>query len=262
MPIIPRPNRDALSRGIDIYRDTMRPFILTRLGELPGPLEDTVRNGLPLRQVEEFDRDLQRTQDLASALDVNLFPRLVEAYWLVVFSNVFTGDSQVQEHMRKIKHARNEVAHPPTGDLARGSVRHHLELVAGILGRIGATQEQQDCEQPLPPSPADYTSRRDGPGSERRLTPTGPRAYVGLFRFPTPPPTPSLEYHVYTDIPTRRTRVHSESCQYYRNRKDQTLDDNYWHGPYATVDEAISASRSDPDTRWDPLSCRHCLRSP
>ena len=31
MPLIPRPNRDALSRGLDIYRDTMRPFILSSL---------------------------------------------------------------------------------------------------------------------------------------------------------------------------------------------------------------------------------------
>lgn len=91
MPIISRPNKDALSQGLDIYRDTMRPFVLDRLGKLPGTLDDAIRRALPPRQAEEFERDLQRTQDIASALDVNLFPRLVRAYWLVAFSTAFRG---------------------------------------------------------------------------------------------------------------------------------------------------------------------------
>ena len=31
MAIVQRPNQEALVRGLNIYRDTMRPFILTTL---------------------------------------------------------------------------------------------------------------------------------------------------------------------------------------------------------------------------------------
>ena len=63
---------------------------------------------------------------------------------------------------------------------------------------------------------------------------------------------------MYTGIPIRRSRIRQESCSYYRNRKEQTLDDNYWHGPYTTVTEATKASQSDPDTRWDAHPGGHC----
>lgn len=36
----PRPNRDALSEAIDIYRDAMRPFILRRLRQVRGTTLD------------------------------------------------------------------------------------------------------------------------------------------------------------------------------------------------------------------------------
>ena len=70
-----------------------------------------------------------------------------------------------------------------------------------------------------------------------------------------------LNTYVYADLPTRRSRIHRDSCRFYRNRKEQTLDVNYWHGPYVTVADAAEASRSDPDTRWDAAPCSHCLGS-
>ena len=104
MPIIARPNRDALSRGLDIYRDTMRPFVLRCLEMVPGAPDEVIRRILPPRQIEDFDRHRQRTADLASAIDVNLFPKLVRAYWGIVFQSQFNGNSVAQEHMTKIKH--------------------------------------------------------------------------------------------------------------------------------------------------------------
>ena len=44
MPLIHRPNGDTLSAAIDIYRDTMRPFILACLEKLPGTLKDSSKN--------------------------------------------------------------------------------------------------------------------------------------------------------------------------------------------------------------------------
>ena len=236
MPIIARPNRDALSRGLDIYRDTMRPFVLRCLEMVPGAPDEVIRRILPPRQIEDFDRDRQRAADLASAIDVNLFPKLGRAYWGMVFQSRFNGNSLAQEHMTKIKHARNEVAHPPTADLTTGYAREHLGLISALLGRIGAFEEQRAVE--------DLINRDDDAPSSPRPDPLQP--------------PPASEYHVYTDIPTRRSRVHRADCQYYRNRKEDTLDDNYWHGPYSSIEAASEANISDPDTRWDALPCGHC----
>lgn len=258
MPIISRPKRENLSRGLDIYRDTMRPFILERLGKLPGTLEEAIRRALLPHQVEEFDRDLQRVQDLASALDVNLFPRLVRAYWRDAFSAAFKGDSRVQEHMVRIKHARNEVAHPPTRDLAVGFVREHLALIAQLLGRVGAIEEQKAVktlalERPRPIQIAEPVAAYITPSKSRMdgqlVGSSGPHVSRRV---------PASKYHIYTDISTKRSRIHRAECRYYRDRKEETLGDNYWHGPYASVKAAKEAHISDLDAYWDALACAHC----
>ena len=70
-----RPNRDALSKAIDIYRDAMRPFILRSLRRIPGvTVEAAIRQSLPDRQAENFRMAFGSGDDLESALDVNLFP--------------------------------------------------------------------------------------------------------------------------------------------------------------------------------------------
>ena len=235
MPLIPRPNRDALSRGLDIYRDTMRPFILSSLEGQPGAPDNIVREGLPPGRRQNFNGDLKRADDLASAIDVGLFPCLVRGYWEAVFQKTFNRDFLVLETMQTIANARNRVAHPSTQDLNTEYADKHLNHIAHVLGRIGASTEQRAV-----------------------IIITGDRVQAATQTAPQEPRVPTGEYHVYTDIPTRRSRIHQESCSYYRNRKEQTLDDNYWHGPYTTVTEAAEASRSDRDTRWDPLPCGHC----
>ena len=51
---------------------------------------------------------------------------------------------------------------------------------------------------------------------------------------------PPMRYPVYTDLPTRTSTVHKETCRYYVNRKSDRLPDNWWHGPYSSDQQAES----------------------
>ena len=144
-----RPNRDALSKAIDIYRDAMRPFILRSLRRIPGvPVEAAIRQSLPVRQAENFHATLGSGDDLESALDVNLFPPLVSNFknWREVFSAEFDGDQTVQNELWMIKDARNEVSHPGAQDLESEFTRTHLYLIADVLGRINAPDLKRAVE--------------------------------------------------------------------------------------------------------------------
>lgn len=65
---------------------------------------------------------------------------------------------------------------------------------------------------------------------------------------PPAPPAPTVRsgrsYMVYTDKPTKRTTIHDESCRFYRNRKATRRSDNWWHGPYASKEQARSSSKN------------------
>lgn len=162
--------------------------------------------------------------------------------------------------MVKIKLARNEVAHPPTRDLALGFVREHLALIAQLLGRVGATEEQQAVkalalERPRTTQVAESAAAYIAPTRSRMdgewVGSSGPRVSRRA---------PAVKYHIYTDIATKRSRIHQAECRYYRDRKEETLGDNYWHGPYTSIEAAREARVSDPDAHWDALACGHCRR--
>ena len=47
MTTIPRPNKEALIKVIDIYRDAMRPFLIHHLRQAPGKrVEDAIKQAL------------------------------------------------------------------------------------------------------------------------------------------------------------------------------------------------------------------------
>ncbi len=59
---------------------------------------------------------------------------------------------------------------------------------------------------------------------------------------------------VYTDLVTNQSRIHMATCQFARNRCKPRLDDNYWHGPYASKEEAAS----NPKTKGTVHECKVC----
>lgn len=149
MTITIRPNRDALRRAIDIYRDAMRPFIIRCLKRVPGTtVEGAIARSLPPHQANQFDQDLLRNRNnLESAIDVNLFPPLIQRSWRETFSTEFREDKTIQSELWMISKARNQVSHPGTQDLESEYTRTHLFLIADALGRINAREQKQAVEE-------------------------------------------------------------------------------------------------------------------
>lgn len=143
-----RPNRSVLSDAIDIFRDTMRPFVIRSLKQVPGcTVEEVIRRSVPSHQADEFDQNLRRHSDLASAIDVNYFPRLVQHNWRDAFSISFQGRETIKNELWMIAEARNEVSHPPVGDFGPDFTGAHLYHIAEVLGRINAPEQKEKVKE-------------------------------------------------------------------------------------------------------------------
>ena len=143
MVAIDRPNRAALSTAIDIFRDAMRPFLLRCLRRVRGSgLTDVIRRSLSPHQADSFMQALSQGNDMASAIDVNYFPPLVQSNWRAVFSAEFGGDRTILNQLWLITSARNDVSHPGTRDLERDFVSARLYDIADALGRINAPEQK------------------------------------------------------------------------------------------------------------------------
>ena len=65
-----------------------------------------------------------------------------------------------------------------------------------------------------------------------------------------------MGYSIYEDRATSRAVIHRESCQYFINRKSETLPDNRWHEGFETKDEATRRAQRT-GCRYVG-ECRHC----
>ena len=148
MTTIARPNKEALTKVIDIYRDAMRPFLTHHLRTVPGRrLEEAIRQVLRDSQVNQFDQNLRADRSVEESIDVNDFPDLVTGHWRDLFSNVFPGDRVIRNRLYEIKTIRDEASHPGASDLDEEKTRAHIYMVADVLGRIGRTQEKDEVER-------------------------------------------------------------------------------------------------------------------
>ncbi len=155
-----RPNRDALSRAIGIYRDAMRPFILRSLRRTPGiDVEERVIQSLPDYQAENLRTTMASGVNLESALDVNYFPALVgnRFNWRDMFSDALDRDKTIQNELWLINDARNQVSHPGAQDLEDEYTRTHLYHIADVLGKIHAPEMKRAVE--------DIRDQLTGPGA-------------------------------------------------------------------------------------------------
>ena len=275
MTTVQRPNKDALSKGCDIYLDAMRPFLLRGLRRVKGSnLQDAIRRSLPDRQRSFFDASLSRNSDVAGAIDIGMFPHLVRAYWRVVFFDEFGRNNFVRDQVWLIRDARNKVAHPGTTDLDDNYARSRLSDIAYVLGSINAPAEKKAVESirdslwrryptrqiaDNPPSPSPVASNDTG----QRVTPalsdirSKRQANDGVAR-PAVDTGTLQQYVIYVDDPTNRSRIHNIDCRWYVNRKAETLSDNYWlYGPY-TLEEATETERDVG--KKDSGFCGTCIR--
>ena len=146
MTTIDRPNRDALNRAIDIYRDAMRPFIVRNLKKVQGgTVEQVVLTTLRYKANEIRDR-LTRGAKLLDLIDVGDFPALVSRNWREVFADAFHNEADVQSFLHIIAGARNAAVHVESTDLDAEYTRSRLTDVAAVLGRINEPNIKRQVE--------------------------------------------------------------------------------------------------------------------
>ena len=113
MTTIARPNKDALIKVIDIYRDAMRPFLVRHMRQVRGKhIEEAIKQALRDNQINQFEQNLRNGRSVEESIDINDFPELIRAYWRDVFSAIFPGDRVVQNRLYEIKTIRDEASHP------------------------------------------------------------------------------------------------------------------------------------------------------
>ena len=145
---IDRPNRDALNKALDIYRDAMRPFIIRTLKRVRGQkVEDVIRNALNDRQAEQFSQNLNKNgHDAEASIDIGEFPHLISRKWNGGFQQPFRDERGVQSALWLIKEARDKAAHPSPQDIDIEFARTHLFHIADVLGKINAPEQKQVVE--------------------------------------------------------------------------------------------------------------------
>ena len=170
---IDRPNRDALNKVLDIYRDAMRPFIVRSLKRVRGQqVEEVIRNALNDRQAEQFSQNLSKNgRDAAASIDIGDFPHLISRKWNEVFQQPFGDERGVQNALWLIKEARDKAAHPGPQDLDTEFVRTHLFLIADVIGKINAPKQKQAVET-IRDQLASPSSQRETPAQSQPATPS------------------------------------------------------------------------------------------
>lgn len=187
MNTINRPNRDALQKVLDIYRDAMRPFLVRCLRQVKGSnVEEVISRSLGNRRADEFARALARSSgSVESAIDINDFPTLVSKNWRhETFETRLKGDKTFQNQLWLITDARNQAAHPGTQDLDDDYTRTHLFLIANVLEKIGASDGNQVVQSirnelfsdPIVASTPISQTEEATPGSEEGTPPPKPSA--------------------------------------------------------------------------------------
>ena len=163
MTTVSRPNKDALTKALDILRDAMRPFIVRNLRSIPGGRPDErIRSSLERWTPDDYRHNTASGHvDVESLLDINNFPILIRDYWRDTFRNALGNDMAVQNALWQIKEARNQASHPSTQDIDPEFARAHLFHIIDVLGKIGRPNERTEVERirdslfaaPTPPKP-------------------------------------------------------------------------------------------------------------
>jgi len=116
---IERPHKEALTKALDIFRDAMRPSLIRGLKRVRGAkVEEEIQRSLPYYLAEIFQKDLQRSEDLPSALDVNLFPRLIQSNWRDAFALVTCPRCLAPWHMNVVQKLNQCPSYLPSNNQA------------------------------------------------------------------------------------------------------------------------------------------------
>lgn len=196
-----RPNRDALNRAVDIFRDAMRPFVVGHMRRVcEDGAEEAILSSLNDAAWKAFQRLRRRGEGIEGAIDLNTVPHIINHHWRDVFGSAFEYDRSSLNLIRVIVDARNASSHPGGKDLSVRYVESRLADVAEVLGRIGAEDEKRAVE-----------GIRDGLGGRaevppRRLAPP----------IPPPPDDSQSDDSYWLNMDSTGVVLHKGSCGHVR----------------------------------------------
>ncbi len=145
-------NQEALNKALNIYRTYMRAFIIFHLKKVQGQqvedvIIDSLDNAGQSDRADEIDRLLcQSNRDIKSIIDIDDFPRLINANWNS-FKTPLNDDKTFRNQLWLIKDGRDQSwAHPPEGDAESEGTRAYLFLIADVLRKINRPDKQSEVE--------------------------------------------------------------------------------------------------------------------
>ncbi len=173
MSIIERPNAEALYRALNIYRDTMRPFIIKCMPVTPGiSTEAQINEALPALFQDSFSRELgEHGSNPIGVMDIKHFGYIISHYWSPYFNQRFNCKiNRISASLREIEKARNLIAHPNDRDIESKATQNYLHKIASSLKSIDAEEEADQVEEIISDlnhsqqfEPADEHSRAEAP---------------------------------------------------------------------------------------------------
>ncbi len=140
MTTVERPNNDALTQAVNIYRDAMRPFIVRCLRQVRGSkVDDLIRGALRDRQTEDFDSRLKwHSGNVEASIDVDDFPTIIQKLWRQAFERQLAEDRTILNRFWLVKAARDQVSHPGSTDVQAADTVNHLYQISTVLRQISA----------------------------------------------------------------------------------------------------------------------------
>ncbi len=143
-----RPNKNALTEALDIYRDAMRTFIVRSLKRVPGgKVKDHIAFALRGDKGDQFQHNLDRGVKVEEAIDINDFPWLVKSFWDTYFRKAFKSDNNLLDKLHTIAEVRNKVSHPGNEDIELSYALERLNDITGVLATINESRQGQVVER-------------------------------------------------------------------------------------------------------------------
>ena len=138
---MPESNYTALGQGLKLYTDAMRRFVKQRLiAAYPNTWwEDGVVKTLTDAQKANLKKDMERDpkKDRLDHIDATHLVRVVARNFDHAFEGVFGDFQKTQSWLTQVASARNDWAHPRTGDMSADDVAHALYAMSQILSAAG-----------------------------------------------------------------------------------------------------------------------------
>lgn len=141
-------NHGTLGQGLMLYTQGMREFVRERLiKRYPSTwMQDGVLAHLPEDQKRFLKQDVDKKGgNGANLLEPGHFARIVPKEYDRAFSGVWQGFDfkAIQLHLQKVANARNEWAHPRSGDMLQDDVAEALRAMVKILQPTGQPEAEK-----------------------------------------------------------------------------------------------------------------------